>query len=61
MLAVEITDGTGTLAALFYGRKRIPGVICGSRLRLQGPAGFKADRPVMINPLYELLSPDRPE
>jgi hypothetical protein len=61
VLAVEITDGTGTLTALFYGRKRIPGVICGSRLRLQGPAGFKADRPVMINPLYELLSPDRPE
>jgi amino acid transporter len=61
VLAVEITDGTGTLTALFYGRKRIPGVICGTRLRLQGPAGFKAGRPVMINPLYELLSPDRPE
>jgi hypothetical protein len=58
VLAVEITDGTGTLTALFYGRKRIPGVICGSRLRLQGPAGFKDGRPVMTNPLYELVSPD---
>jgi hypothetical protein len=58
VLAVEVADQTGTLTALFYGRKQIPGVICGSRLRLQGPAGFKADRPVMINPLYELISPE---
>ncbi|HEX3751405.1 MAG TPA: amino acid permease [Streptosporangiaceae bacterium] len=56
VLAVEITDGTGTLTALFYGRKQIPGVICGSKLRLQGPAGFKTGRPVMINPLYELVA-----
>jgi RecG-like helicase len=56
VLAVEIADQTGTLTALFYGRKQIPGVICGSRVRLQGPAGFKADRPVMTNPLYELIS-----
>jgi amino acid transporter len=56
VLAVEIADGTGTLTALFYGRKQIPGVICGSKIRLHGPAGFKAGQPVMINPLYELIS-----
>jgi amino acid transporter len=58
VLAVEVGDGSGTLTALFYGRKQIPGVICGSKVRLQGPAGFKAGRPVMINPLYELISPE---
>ncbi len=56
VLAVEISDGTGTLTALFYGRTKIPGLICGSTVRLQGPAGFKAARPVMINPQYELIS-----
>ena len=56
VLAVEIGDGSGTLTALFYGRKQIPGVICGSKLRLHGTAGFKAGKPVMINPLYELIS-----
>jgi amino acid transporter len=58
VLAVEIADGTGTLTALFYGRKQIPGVICGSKLRVLGPAGVKGGRPVMINPLYELVSPE---
>jgi hypothetical protein len=41
---------------LFYGRTKIPGMICGSKVRLQGPAGFKAGQPVMTNPLYELVS-----
>src|ERR1700761_9331347 len=61
VLAMEVADGTGTLTALFYGRKQIPGVICGSRIRLQGPAGFKGNRPVVINPLYELQSQDTPD
>ncbi|HEY0716776.1 MAG TPA: amino acid permease, partial [Streptosporangiaceae bacterium] len=29
VLAVDVSDGTGTLTALFYGRRQIPGVICG--------------------------------
>ncbi len=27
VLAIDVSDGTGTLTALFYGRKQIPGVI----------------------------------
>ncbi|HEY2522267.1 MAG TPA: amino acid permease [Streptosporangiaceae bacterium] len=55
VLAVDVFDGTSTVTALFYGRKQIPGVICGSTLRLQGTIGLKGDRPVMTNPLYELV------
>jgi hypothetical protein len=55
VLACEIADETGTLTALFYGRKQIPGVDCGSRLRLHGTVGMRDGRPVMINPIYELL------
>ena len=33
VLACEISDGTGTLTALFYGRSHIPGIVCGARVR----------------------------
>jgi amino acid transporter len=57
VLAVEISDSSGDLTALFYGRAHIPGIICGSRLRFRGPVGLREEGPVMINPAYELLSP----
>jgi amino acid transporter len=56
VLAVEIHDPTGNLTAMFYGRSHIPGLICGSRVRLQGSAGIRDGQPVMINPKYELVS-----
>jgi amino acid transporter len=57
VLAVEISDGTGDLTALFYGRSHIPGLVCSARVRLRGSAGIHDGRPVMINPAYELLFP----
>jgi amino acid transporter len=56
VLACEISDATGDLTALFYGRSHIPGVICGSRVRFRGAVGIRHSRPVMINPAYELLA-----
>jgi len=55
VLAAEVSDETGSITALFYGRKQIPGVDCGSRVRLHGTVGIREARPVMINPSYELL------
>jgi amino acid transporter len=58
VLACEISDGTGELTAMFYGRSHIPGIVCGARVRLRGPVGIRADgHPVMTNPAYELLFP----
>jgi amino acid transporter len=58
VLACEISDGTGQLTALFYGRSHIPGIVCGARIRFRGSVGLKADgHPVMTNPAYELLFP----
>ncbi|MGH3197041.1 MAG: amino acid permease [Streptosporangiaceae bacterium] len=57
VLACEISDSTGDLTALFYGRSRIPGLMCGARVRLRGPVGIKHGAPVMINPAYELIVP----
>jgi hypothetical protein len=57
VLAAEISDSTGDLTALFYGRSHIPGLICGSRVRFRGVVGLKGGEPVMTNPAYELLVP----
>jgi amino acid transporter len=57
VLAAEIADSTGDLTALFYGRSRIPGLMCGSRVRFRGAVGLKDGVPTMINPAYELLVP----
>jgi len=60
VLAVEISDSTGDLTALFYGRSHIPGIICGSRVRFRGPLGMRDTGPIMINPAYELLAAGEP-
>ncbi|MGH3259849.1 MAG: amino acid permease [Streptosporangiaceae bacterium] len=57
VLACEISDSTGDLTALFYGRSRIPGLMCGARVRFNGAVGIKNGAPVMINPAYELVVP----
>jgi amino acid transporter len=57
VLACEISDSTGDLTALFYGRSNIPGLMCGSRVRFRGAVGLKHGEPTMINPAYELLVP----
>ena len=58
VLAVEVSDSTGEVTALFYGRTRIPGVVCGSRVRLRGSVGIRGGRPFMVNPTYELQGSD---
>jgi amino acid transporter len=57
VLAAEISDSTGDLTALFYGRSHIPGLVCGARVRFRGAVGIRNGHPVMINPAYELLAP----
>src|SRR5690242_5959637 len=57
VLACEISDGTGILTALFYGRSHIPGIVCSARVRFKGSVGIKDGHPVMINPAYELIFP----
>jgi hypothetical protein len=57
VLAVEISDHTGNMTAMFYGRSHIPGMVCGARVRLSGSAGLREGQPVLINPAYELIFP----
>jgi hypothetical protein len=57
VLVAEISDATGDLAAMFYGRQEIPGMICGARVRFRGTVGIRDGKPVMVNPAYELVVP----
>jgi amino acid transporter len=56
VLACELSDSTGDLTALFYGRSKIAGMMCGARVRLRGQVGIKEGLPVMVNPAYELIA-----
>jgi hypothetical protein len=58
VLACQVTDATGEITALFYGRTHIPGVEPGSLIQLRGRVGVKGTGTVMVNPAYELLSSD---
>jgi amino acid transporter len=53
-----VSDETGTLTAMFYGRTHIPGVEPGARVRLDGKVAMRGGHPAMINPAYELLPKD---
>jgi hypothetical protein len=55
VLACTITDSTGKLTALFYGRTHITGLQPGSNVQFRGPVGITTGGAVMINPAYELL------
>jgi amino acid transporter len=60
VLVCEISDATGDLTAMFYGRQEIPGLMCGAKVRFRGPVGIKNGKPVMINPAYELIASGQP-
>jgi amino acid transporter len=55
VLACTITDTSGELTALFYGRTHIPGLRPGSNVRLRGTVSITSAGTVMVNPAYELL------
>jgi amino acid transporter len=57
-IEVVLMDGTGALSAVFFGRREIPGVSVGTRMRVEGRAGEHRGRLALLNPTYELLEPN---
>ena len=53
-LEATITDGHGTLTAVFLGRRKIQGISPGRRVFLEGVVTKDSSGPVMYNPVYEL-------
>jgi amino acid transporter len=54
ILACTITDDSGELTVMFYGRRHIPGIEPGTRLRLRGQVNVGSAGPIMANPAYEI-------
>lgn len=50
----ELDDGTGTIALIWLGRERIPGIEPGARIEVTGFAARRGGRRVMYNPRYEI-------
>ncbi len=57
LLEIIITDGTGSMSALFTGYRSIGGLGLGTRVRLQGLIIKEQDRLTFFNPEYTLLPP----
>jgi amino acid transporter len=55
ILACTVTDASGQITALFYGRNQIPGLTPGRYVRLRGTVSAGQDGATLINPAYELL------
>ena len=51
VLEVELRDATGSLEAVFFGRRHIAGVEPGHRLTAEGVTVRRYGRPVLMNPL----------
>jgi hypothetical protein len=59
-LEVMVSDGTGSITAVFSGRRRIIGVETGRTVVLEGVAVPERDGLVIFNPAYTLVAPPAP-
>ena len=55
-LEVRVTDGTGTITAVFTGRRRIAGLDHGRAVILEGVAVRERDQTLVFNPAYTLVA-----
>jgi len=53
---VTVTDGGGSVTAVFLGRRKIAGISPGRRLLLDGVAAVDGKRLLIYNPRYDLLA-----
>ncbi len=51
---VELDDGTGSVAVVWLGRRRIPGVDAGRSMVVSGRMTCNTEHPTIYNPRYEL-------
>jgi hypothetical protein len=54
-LEAEIYDGTGSVTAIFLGRRRICGIETGKNMVLHGRITEREGQRIIYNPRYELL------
>jgi RecG-like helicase len=55
-LEVTISDGRGSVVAVFLGRRKIAGLSPGRKVAIEGMAGRDGSQIVVVNPEYEFLA-----
>lgn len=51
-----MTDGKNhRLRIIWLGRRRVPGIIAGTKLRVEGMVALRDGLPTMFNPRYEII------
>lgn len=53
-LEAELFDGTEGVTLIWVGRRRIPGIEAGRRIKVRGRMAVRDGRKVLYNPYYEL-------
>lgn len=53
-LEAELFDGTDGVTLIWVGRRRIPGIEPGRRIKVRGRMAIRNNRKVLYNPYYEL-------
>lgn len=53
-----LTDGSGTVTAVWLGRRNVPGLSLGSRLIIEGRLGGERARLHVMNPQFEFAAPE---
>jgi RecG-like helicase len=59
-LECTIDDGTARLIIAFLGRRQVPGIEVGTRIRAEGMVGTHRGELALLNPLYEILAVSEP-
>jgi hypothetical protein len=54
-LEADVYDGSGSVVAVFLGRRRIPGIEAGRSIVLHGRLTSQDHRQTIFNPRYELI------
>ena len=52
-----VTDGSGTVTAVWLGRRSLPGLVLGCRLVLEGRLGGRPGAMQLMNPSFEFAPP----
>ena len=54
-LEADVYDGSGSIVAVFLGRRKIPGIEAGRSIKLSGRLTMQDHRQTIFNPRYELI------
>ena len=57
-LECTVLDASGGMEVVFLGRRTIPGIRLGARIRARGRVGAHHGRLAILNPVYELVVDD---